>query len=358
MQRVVLKAILYFGRYAVLPVVALAAAMLMAWFIALDRDRFAALVTALVVLSAAPAAMALALGLLLVPRRRDTDLAVDENAAPGLWATWKALDPAFSRSGRTLRIDREFNASIGEERQFLGLFGRHLTMNIGLPLLIVLDERAIRAVIAHEVAHARLQHTSGAVNLADFITAAENVLHYADPVHTVTGRVAYFALHWLIVRLDKEYRALSRQNELEADGHAGERVGHDKMARALVLMEGAGARLIDLVFAPLDKEMLGAVRAPAPPFQRIFAQLEAIRAIEPLAAAAAARLMSESRPDQAHPPFRTRLANLGFTAIPPIDNVHTSAIDGALSAEAAKEMPARFDNEWHKKADAFVEVGA
>ena len=67
--------------------------------------------------------------------------------------------------------------------------------------------------------------------------------------------------------------------------------------------------------------------------------------------------MSEPQPDETHPPFRARLANLGFTAIPPIDKVHTSAIDGALSAEAAKEMPARFDNEWHKKADAFVEVG-
>src|SRR6202049_3954328 len=122
MRRVVLKAILYLGRYAVLPVVALAAPMLMLWLVALDRNPFAALVTAPVVLSAAPAAIALALGLLLLPRWRDKDLAVNESAAPGLWSMWQELDPAFSQSGRTLRIDREFNASIREERQFLGLF--------------------------------------------------------------------------------------------------------------------------------------------------------------------------------------------------------------------------------------------
>ena len=60
-------------------------------------------------------------------------------------------------------------------------------MTVGLPLLIMLDERAIRAIIAHEIAHTRLRHTSGGTNLYDFVAASENVLYYADPDRTITG---------------------------------------------------------------------------------------------------------------------------------------------------------------------------
>jgi hypothetical protein len=101
MRGLVLKAILNLGRYAVLPVVALAGAMLMAWLMALDRYTVAALATAPIVFCVVPAALALGLGILLLPSRRDRNFEADQAAAPGLWAIWKELDRAFSRSGRT-----------------------------------------------------------------------------------------------------------------------------------------------------------------------------------------------------------------------------------------------------------------
>jgi Zn-dependent protease with chaperone function len=337
--------------------VALAAAMLVAWLMALDGQRTLALATAPIVLSVTPAAIALALGLLLLPRRGDAHGAVDESGAPGLWALWMELDRTFSRSRRTLVIDPVFNASIGEERRYFGLFGRHLTMTVGLPLLIILDERAIRAVVAHEVAHARLQHTTGGVNLADFIAAAENVLHYADPDRTITGRLAHFFLHSLMEWLEQEFRALSRQNELAADGDAAERVGRDEMARALVLIEGAVARLIDLVFAPLDKELLGAIRVPMPPFQRILNEVGTIRAPDELAVAARARLQAQLEANSTHPPLGARLASLGFAEIPPLDHLERSATVPLLAPEAVKELAARFDGEWRRKADELIDSG-
>jgi hypothetical protein len=271
---------------------------------------------------------------------------------------WKELDGAFARSGRSLLIDTNFNASIGEERRYAGLFRQHITMTIGLPLLIILDERAIRAIIAHEVAHARLRHTSGSTNLRDFIAASENVLHYADPDRTITGRIAHALLHSLLEWLEKEYRALSRENELGADAGAAEHVGRDEMARALVLTEAGGARLADLVYVPLEKEMLGAIKAPTPPFQRIFSQLADIRAPEQLAAAAAvAGLKHEQEADPTHPPLAKRLANLGFSDIPPIDKVQNSAIDKVLSPEAVRELPVHFDDEWRKNVREWVSVG-
>jgi hypothetical protein len=357
MRRLVLNAILRLGRYAVLPVVALAGAILMVWLMAIDRYTILTLAAAPIVLCVATAALALALGILLLPSRRDRNSEVDEEAAPGLWLIWKELDGAFTRSGRTLLIDTNFNASIREESGYAGLFRQHVTMTVGLPLLIILDERAIRAVIAHEVAHARLRHASGGTNLRDFIAASENVLHYADPDRTITGRIAHALLHSLLEWLEKEYRALSRENELGADAGAAEQVGRDEMARALALVEAVGARLDELVYTPLEKEMLGAIKAPTPPFQRIFDRLADIRAPEQLVAAAVAGLKHEQDSDSTHPPLEKRLANLGFTDIPPIDKVQNSAIDQVLSPEAVRELPARFDDEWRKNVREWVSVG-
>ncbi len=356
MRRVVLMVILRFGRYAILPVVALACAMVLVWLMAIDRYTILALAAAPVVLSAAPAAIALGLGLLLVPSRRDRNPKLDEAAAPGLWLIWRELDRAFTRSGRTLLIDADFNASIREESRYAGLFKQHVTMTVGLPLLIILDQRAIRAVIAHEVAHARLQHASGGTNLFDFIAASENVLYYADPDRTITGRIAHALLHSLLQWLEEEYRALSRENELCADADAAKQVGRDEMARALVLAEAGSVRLAELVFAPLEKELIGAVKAPTPPFQRIFNQLGDIRAPGPLAAAAVAGLEREEDPKSTHPPLRRRLANLGFADIPPVDEVQASAVDQVLAREAVRELTKRFDDEWRKTADAWVRV--
>ena len=357
MRRLVLKVILQLGRYAVLPVVGVAGALLLAWLMVLDRYTIAALTTAPVVFCVATAAFALALGILLLPSRRDRNFRADEAAAPGLWAIWEQLDRAFARSRRTLMIDDNFNASITEESRYAGLFGQHVTMTVGLPLLIMLDERAIRAIIAHEIAHTRLKHTSGGTNLYDFVAASENVLHYADPDRTITGRVAHALLHSLIEWLWAEYRALSRENELCADGDAAKQVGREEMARALVLTEGGGARLTELVTMPLEKEMLGAIKAPTPPLQRMISLLEEIRAPEQLAAAAIAGLKSEQDPASRHPPFGKRLAHLGFTDILPIDKVETSAIDQLLSPETASELLTSFDGEWRKKVRDFVSVG-
>ncbi|UWU76363.1 M48 family metalloprotease [Bradyrhizobium huanghuaihaiense] len=357
MKRFILNIILRLGRYAVLPAVALACVILAVWLVAMDRYTITALVTAPVVFSIFLGALALTIGLLLLPSRKHRDFEADEAIAPGLWAMWRELDRNFARSRRTLLINTEFNASIGEVSRYAGLFGQHVTMTVGLPMLIVLDERAIRAVVAHEVAHAQLRHTSGSINLADFIAASENVFLYADPEWTITGRIVRALLHSMLEWLEKEYRALSRENELGADLGAAEQVGLGETARALVLMEACGTRLIDLVFAPLEKEVLGAINAPRPPFERIVKQLADIRAPEPMAAAAVAGLSREHDPDSTHPPFGKRLANLGYTDIPEIDEIRTSAIDQLLSRDAAKDLPARFDGEWRKKAQEWVSVG-
>jgi Zn-dependent protease with chaperone function len=214
----------------------------------------------------------------------------------------------------------------------------------------------VRAIIAHEVAHAKLQHTSGAANLSEFIAAAQNIFDHADPETTITGRVADVLLHALLEWLHKEYLILSRQNELSADRQAAERVGSDEMARALVLTEGIGARMKEIVFTPLEQELLGAIRAPAPPLRRILSQLEMIRAPDQIKAAARAGMVAEEDANATHPPLRARLANLGFAEIPNIDMAQTSAADSLLSHQAIKDLVARFDGEWSRRATELVGI--
>jgi Zn-dependent protease with chaperone function len=357
MRSAILKLILALGRYAVLPVVAVALAVFAAWLIALDHYPGLALATSPAVLPFTTGAVFLAFGLLLLLRTRKAVPGVQEAVAPGLWAMWKDVDRKSAGVRRTLVIDDNMNASIGEQRQFMGLFGRRLTMTIGLPLLIVLDERAVRAVVAHEVGHAELQHTSGGTNLYEFILAALNIFEYADPETTITGRISATLLNALLEWLQKEYLILSRQNELEADRHAAECVGRYEAARALVLFKGACARMNEVVFTPLEKELLGAIRAPAPPLQRIISQLETIRMPAPIEAAALACLASEKEDSHAtHPSLRQRLANVGFTEVPKVDAPRTSAADALLSDQAFKDLVTRFDSQWTRRAAASVDI--
>jgi hypothetical protein len=355
MRKSVTAVVLALGRYAVLPLVAIAAVVFVAWLAALDRYPVFVLATAPVVLPLATCAIALAVGLLVLPVPKYASPAVDAQSAPGLWAIWDEFDRTSPRGSRTLLIDTELNASIGERKRFAGLFRRQLTMTFGLPLLILLDERAVRAIVAHEVAHASLQHTSGGANLFEFMAAAENIFHHADPDTTITGRLAHLLLHRLVEWLQAEYRTLSRQNELAADRDAAEWVGRGEMARALVLVEALSNRVVETIFKPLETEVLGAIRAPAPPLQRIIARLETIRA-EPIDGAALAAKPAEPDENATHPPLRARLANLGFADVPSIDMAKTSAADTIMSADAVKQFLARFDGDWTRRVNEHIGI--
>jgi hypothetical protein len=78
---------------------------------------------------------------------------------------------------------------------------------------------------------------------------------------------------------------------------------------------------------------------------------------KPITAAAVASLSREHSPDSTHPPFSKRLANLGYTGIPEVDAVGMSATEQLLSRDTANDLAARFDEEWRKKAQAWVSVG-
>jgi Zn-dependent protease with chaperone function len=354
MRTLVTQAILLFGRYAVLPVAALAVAVFLCWLAALDSYPRAVLFSLPLVLPVTTIALALPIGLLLPIRKRKERDAADEMAAPGLWAMWQDLDAETPRARRTLVIDTEFNASIGERRRYFALAHRDLTMTVGLPLLLVLDDRAVRAVIAHEVAHARLQHTTGGANLYEFTVAAANLFDHLDPERTITGRLAHMLLKSLLAWVWAEFHTIRYRNELAADGEAGERTGTHEMARALVLLHHATWGLKELIGDPLGKELLGAIRAPKPPLQRIVDQLDAIRTYR---TADEGEPHAPEEPDAEkdyHPPLRERLANLGFASIPDVEPPRASAAESILAAPALTQRLTKFNDDWRRNVDARI----
>jgi Zn-dependent protease with chaperone function len=352
LRTAIVKLILLFGRYAILPVIAAGCALFMAWFIALDRYPIAALITLPAALPIATAAIVLGIGLLLPFRTPPDRFLVDEHTAPGLWAIWNEFDRASPQASRHLVIDPDLNASIGEQRQYLGLARRRLVMTMGMSLLIVLDERAVRAVAAHEVAHAKLQHTTGGANLDEFIRAAGNLFAYFDPDNTIFGAIADVVLRVLLKRVGEEYRLLSRQNELAADRDAAEQVGAIEMARALLLIRIGRARLMEIVFRPLEQDLLGAVRVPVPPLQRILKARDAVCAPGQVDAAE----LTRDEADSYHPTLEARLANLGFATPPPVGAALTSAATTLLAAAALDDLVARLDDKWRKAVWRAVEI--
>jgi len=108
---------------------------------------------------------------------------------------------------------------------------------------------------------------------------------------------------------------------------------------------------------PLQKELLGAIRAPAPPLQRIISEVGTMRMSGPIEAAARACLASEKDdPNATHPSLRLRLANVGFTEIPKVDAPQTSAADALLSDQAFKDLVTRLDGEWTRRAAESVDI--
>lgn len=93
-----LKVILHLGRYAVLPVVAFACAVFVLWLMAIDRHTTLEIATAPLVLSATPAVVALALGILLLPLERIEILKLTRRRPQ---AFNPAIDPAIG--ARSLR---------------------------------------------------------------------------------------------------------------------------------------------------------------------------------------------------------------------------------------------------------------
>lgn len=340
-----------------LPVAALLALLAWGWFALLDANPLAGAASALVVIPTLVAGTVLTLGVLAVPSGWKPQNTLSRQEAPALWALWDEVDPPKGRR-RILAVDSGLNASMADIRGPLGL-RRHEVLTLGLPLLMMLDEPAIRAVVSHEAGHARLDHAAGTTNIIDFIGVFDFLFFYAAPYDTIVGALAHAALEGGLRRTERARRDLSRQNEFEADAFSADK---SASARALVLVGAAGRVLARRIFQPVEREVLGAMSPPMSPIRRMEAQLNSLLGettsqalVEPEPALDDESAADLARYGATHPPLEERLAKLGYSSPPDVAPVSRPASSDLLSPEMLAALIATFDRSWRTAFERMID---
>ena len=171
--------------------------------------------------------------------RRDNGLHVEPGAEPDLWAlVAETADALGAPLPQRLALDASPNASFRHTGRT-----RRTELRLGVPLLVTLDRATLRAVVAHELAHAtQLNHRSG----------------FGDPglverlVQTRQRVVAQLSLrrrpgstrtNSLAARFLWDTQPLARALETDADRAAVAVVGAETLAAALRAADRADAAL-------------------------------------------------------------------------------------------------------------------
>jgi len=344
------------GRYAVLPLAALILVACMIWLdLTLSTSSWLLLALTPFVAAAFSATAALTIGVLLASVKPNTFGSLDRERAPGLWQLWDKFQNA---GGRVLAVDDDFNASIQEHRRFAGLFGRRVMMKIGLPVLLLLDDDAVAAIVAHEVGHARHMHISGTYKLVDFDAALDRFFDYVDPHNTATGAIAMHAFGWLKRWLDNQIIIDRRCAEFEADAVSAEMTSPRLAARTLLLVEVYGHKLTAL-YRAYDEELLRAVAPPKSPILRIrdlSAQPSDWIEFWTLAGEIHAK---EADPKSDHPAMRDRLRALGFDDVMQLHPQIFGSRGSFLPPETVERLIADIDARWNRgAAEQLGDAGA
>jgi Peptidase family M48 len=354
MQVLTLGVVSMFGRYTVLLLVALLAVPLWFWFDVLDHNPFAAL---LLLAFASPLIItisALLVGLVLAGARRSPGPFVSRDEAPGLWRLWDEARPG--RGKRLLRVDGMFNASISERRRFLGLFGREAVMTVGLPMIMAADEAAVRTVIRHEMAHQRLRHTSGAVNVFEFEQSIWTVFEALPPDQTIAGSLLFSLIGRLGGWLEAEERRLSRRDELKADAGAVHGNQQTEAARSLALVLGLSHHFSKTIVAAWSQDLRTGTRVPPSPLRRLEATLPELRLPHALDRIVETAYAEEADPKSTHPSLKERLAALGTHSVPKDLQSPGAAADSLLAPQYRTELFARLSAEWDDHARAHMRI--
>ncbi|WP_406312854.1 M48 family metallopeptidase [Streptosporangium sp. NBC_01639] len=282
------------------------------------------------------AAGALVRALWMVSRRKNGEqpgVAVSREQEPELWRTVEELAQRVQTSPPDeIRLVAEVNAAVSEDTRLLGLRATGRRMYIGLPLLQILTVDEMRAVLGHELGHYSGAHT-----------------RLGAPVYR--GRVALVAAvqglggHPLVQRLFFTYaklylrvsQAVSRKQELEADGFAVAIAGRKAMAGAL--------REIHIAALAWERFMDRYMALAGAGGNRPAEVLAGFRALlnDPAGQAELARAgeaPEETSPYDSHPSLRERLAAIALLPEPghPPDPRQATAllVDPAIAAAAVE----------------------
>ncbi|RVC81977.1 hypothetical protein EN745_08140 [Mesorhizobium sp. M4A.F.Ca.ET.022.05.2.1] len=355
MSRFIISAGRRFGRFGVLFFVGPAAIIFCVWMSLLDSHPVWFIAGGFLVMPISTTAAAFLFGTLFAGFRRSKVKGVSRAEAPGLWDQWEKVAGPRRAARTVIALEDSLNASVREERTLLGLLGRRLFLTVGIPLLVVTDENALAAILAHEDAHVRNKDTNGGLNLAEFENGFGFVFEYAPPGVTISGSLLHAAIGWLSESFEREDIRLSREAEIKADRHAATSGNAEQAARALLLVAAADVHFAEKVYEPLRREVMGALRPPRPPLARLLEAAGELSQAQYLNACAQKAWVRPDDGKSTHPSWAQRLAALGYVEAPEIAPIRRTALSTLLSPDTAEQQIAAFNSRWTGQMEDYLQ---
>jgi Zn-dependent protease with chaperone function len=214
--------------------------------------------------------------------------------------------------------------------------GRRRVLELGLPLLQVLDRDALAAVVAHEHGHYVGGDTRYSLWMSRTRAALGRTIARLSDTDRIIQSLMAHPFKWYAKLFTRITAAVSRRQELLADALAARTAGADAHARALVTLERAGLAFDAYVSQDLEPALGQGVHPPiAEGFGRMLAQAPVRDSVD---AAIRLRLAEEERhPLDTHPTLADRLAAIGVQD-PAAVSAASSGVPRAI--ELLRDLPA------------------
>lgn len=248
-------------------------------------------------------------------------------------------------------LTTDYNAYINQRRRWGVVGPTRNVLAIGLPLLMALDRNRLTAVLAHEYAHLR----SGDGSLMAFLYRDRITWHrltcnetdQAPPPSVPATRLSRAWLDWYTPRLLARSFALARQEEFLADRLAGEQVGMDTHAGALMEVHLRQTQMTHRFWTAFWAQASEAVSPPMYPWAWAMAGNVPAPSRLDLQTALVDIRTEPTHHDDTHPPTRDRVTALGGDLrFPGLSREGSMAM---LGDTAVAKAVTQFDDLWWQR---------
>jgi Zn-dependent protease with chaperone function len=269
--------------------------------------------------------------------------------APALFEMVESLctDAAAPRIHRIV-LDNDLNAAAYQTGGFLSLLGSRRTLILGVPLLRMLNQDEVKAVIAHELGHFSRNHGRLGHWIYRVRAKWDHYLHMQGNDSFVDGGLKAIA-SWFVPYFVSQSSNWSRQCEFEADAIAARVSSARHLIDALARLE-----FISFLHARKLPKQLGSLRMQSAQAPGNFWAMAADLAQASDGVIQQALAEDANRPRRAqdtHPPLRERASALGLQVEPPPLESTPCAGEMLLGHEWARVLAA-CNEDWQKTAQA------